>query len=276
MIKRKYYLLVFVAIASSLVGYVLYLNHNYKKEHVPDPVISTKSDVEEIQHLDSLRWLTDGPEYLPFMGIESDTLRMTWRRFVDLYNMGGYSAAYNYLMQGDKYEYVFLYLRNTTAQYEFVSKIWNKCVGEKYADFKDLYFKEMEDAYSDILDITRYVVETWNEDSTISVPPHYMNLVMEFGDFILKMKDYDKASIFDEEIYFAAKSTWGHDRLASFLALSFRCQYLCRVGKEELAHHELEAFRQQAIKECSKEELEKLLPAINRAEIDMTKTDTND
>ena len=51
MVKRKYYLLVFAVIAIFLGGYVLYENYKYQKEHVPEPVISTKSDVEEIDTL---------------------------------------------------------------------------------------------------------------------------------------------------------------------------------------------------------------------------------
>ena len=60
---------------------------------------------------------------------------------------------------------------------------------------------------------------------------------------------------------------YGDERMAKFLGLAFRCPYLCRVGNEDLAHRELEAFRLEVRQECSGEELAKLLsdaPTYNR------------
>lgn len=223
---------------------------------------------EEIMYLDSLRWLTGGPEYAKENTIDPDTLRMAWTGFAELYSRGKYEAAYYYLKAEQRYPNVLIYLRNSTAQYEFVSTVWNECVSA-HAGSDEEYFKEIEDEYSLALLLTRTVVEMGGEEPY--VPPHYMNMVMEFGQLILTMKDYERAETFDEEIYFAAKSMYGDERMARFLGLAFRCPYLCRVGREDQAHRELEAFRQKAERECSGEELGKLLSAVDATEKDMVK-----
>lgn len=225
---------------------------------------------EEISHIDSLRWLTGGAEYPDDMPIDPDTLKYAWTGFAELYSRGEYEAAYDYLKEEQRYPNVLIYLRNSTAQYEFVSTVWNVCVSAHAGSDED-YYKEIESEYSLVLLLTKTVVKMGGE--TPYVPPHYMNMVMEFGRLILTMKDYERAETFDEEIYFAAKSMYGDERMARFLGLAFRCPYLCRVGKEELAHRELETFRREVRQGCSGEELAKLLSAIDATERDMTKYD---
>lgn len=225
---------------------------------------------EEIMYMDSLRWLTGGPEYAKENTIDPDTLCMAWTGFAELYSKGEYEAAYDYLKEDQRYPNVLIYLRNSTAQYEFISSVWNVCVSA-HAGSDEEYYKEIEDEYSLALLLTKTVVEMGGEDPY--VPPHYMNMVMEFGQLILTMKDYERAETFDEEIYFAARSMYGDERMARFLGLAFRCPYLCRVGKEDQAHRELKAFRQKTERECSGEELEKLLSAIDATERDMTEFD---
>lgn len=51
MVNRKYYIVIFSVIAITLLGYVLYLNYNDKKEQVSDTAISTESEVDEIDTL---------------------------------------------------------------------------------------------------------------------------------------------------------------------------------------------------------------------------------
>ena len=226
---------------------------------------------EDILSIDSLRWLTGGPEYPDDMPIDSDTLKYVWTGFAELYSEGKYQEAYDFLKEEQRYQSVLIYLRNSTAQYEFVSKVWSVCVSA-HAGSEEDYYKEIGDEYSQALLHTKNVIEMGGKDPYI--PPHYMNMVMEYGRLILAMKDYEKAETFNEEIYFAAKSMYGDERLARFLGLTFRCPYLCRVGQEDQAHRELEVFRQEAKWECSKEELEKLLPAIDATERDMTNSDS--
>lgn len=223
---------------------------------------------EELAHVDSLRWLTGGPEYSELIDIDPDTLKTSWNEFARLYSQGEFEAAYDYLTEGERYLHVFLYLRNSTAQYEFVSSVWSNCISA-HTGTDDEYFDELSEAYSLVLFMTRTVVEMGGDDPY--VPPHYMNLIMDYGQLIMTMKDYEKAEVFDREIYFAAYSMYGNDRLARFLGLAFRCPYLCRIGKESQAYEELDLFRQEAMRECSGEELEKLLAALDATERDMTK-----
>lgn len=224
---------------------------------------------EEIEYIDSLRWITGGPEYA-LDTIDPDTLRSTWEGFAKLFTEEKYEEAYDYLKDKGRYGNVLIYLRNSTAQYVFVSTVWNYCVSA-HAGSDEEYFKELEPDYALVLLLTRGVVEMGGDDPYI--PPHYMDLVMEYSRLLLTMNEITTSETFDEEIYFAAKATYGDEMMASFLGLVFRSKYLCKVGREAKAHSELEAFRQRARNECQGEELEKLLAAIDATERDMTKTE---
>ena len=229
--------------------------------------INSDSFTEQIMYLDSLRWLTGGSEYPLDITVDIDSLKMSWTGFAKLYSAGEYYAAYEFLKKDQKYPNVLIYLRNSTAQFEFISTAWNVCVSA-HAQSDEEYFKEIEEEYLYVLYLTKAVVEMGGKDPY--VPPHYMDMVMELGRLILTMKDYERGEAFDEEIYFAAKSMYGDERMARFLGLAFRCPYLCRIGKESQARRELDAFRNKVKRECSGEELEKLLSAINATERDMT------
>ncbi len=216
----------------------------------------------EIQQLDSLRWLIDGPEFPDGIEIPEDSLRYTWSNFADLYSRGEYQEAYDFLSGGIYYPNMLVYLRNSTAQYEFVSKIWSTCIAAN-AESEEAYLIELESE----LDLCLLMTKTIVKGKGGSYPPlHYMTLVMDMGQVIMDAKDYEKAESFDQEIYDAAKVMYGHDTMAQFLALSYHCNYLCKVGQEELAHKQLDEFRRTVKKECSEEELEKLLPAIDATE----------
>ena len=228
---------------------------------------TTERYAEEIEYIDSLRWITGGPEYA-LDTIDPDTLRSTWEGFAKLFTEEQYEDAYYYLKDKERYGNVLIYLRNSTAQYVFVSTVWNYCVSA-HAGSDEEYFKELEPDYGLVLVLTRGVVEMGGDDPYI--PPHYMDLVMEYSRLLLTMNEITISETFDEEIYFAAKATYGDEMMARFLGLVFRSKYLCNVGREAMAHSELDAFRQRARNECQGEELEKLLAAIDATERDMTK-----
>lgn len=221
---------------------------------------------DEIEYLDSLRWLNPGPEYPDSCAVGKGDLDNVWDGFSKLYRSGKYEAAYKFLKEDRRYDLVMIYLRNTTAQFEFISKVWDECVAA-YAETEEDYYDEIEEGYSFSLHMTKTVVEMGGDDPY--VPPHYMNLVMDYGHLLVDMKDYEKAEAFGQEIYLAAKTMYGDERMATLLKLVYRCPILCSVGKESQAHEELEAFRQQAREECSGEELNLLLAAIDATESDM-------
>lgn len=220
----------------------------------------------EIQQLDSLRWLIDGPEFPDGIEIPEDSLRYTWSTFAELYSREEYKEAYDFLSSGEYYPNMLVYLRNSTAQYEFVSKIWSTCIAAN-ADSEEEYLREFVKELDLCLLMTKFIVECGGEGSYI--PPHYLTLVMDMGQVIMDAKDYEKAESFDQEIYNAALVMYGHETMAQFLALSYHCNYLCKVGQEEQAHKEIDEFRKTVKKECSEEELERLLPAIDATERDM-------
>lgn len=231
------------------------MKRNHQAEYAP-----------EIQHLDSLRWLIGGHEFHDGIDIPEDSLRFIWSTFASLYSREKYHEAYYFLSHGNSYPYMLAYLRNSTAQYEFVSKIWSTCIAAN-ADSEEEYLRELERELELCLLMTKFIVECGGEGSYI--PPHYLDLVTDLGRILLYSKDYEKAESFDQEIYDASKVVYGDDTMARFFAVSYHCIYLCRVGQEELAHEKLDEFRKVAKKECSEELLERLLSEIDAVERDM-------
>lgn len=221
---------------------------------------------QEIAHLDSLRWLIAGTEFPEGVAVDADSVLHEWKGFAELYCRGEHEAAYEYLKNGDRYGDIIIYLRNSTAVYEFVSGAWNVCVSA-HAESDEAYFREIERDYSFVLAMTRSVVELGGDDPY--VPPHYMALVMELGSIIMKARDYEKAETFDDEIYRASIAMYGHEPMASLLALSFRCPLLCRTGREDQARKELASFRSKTMKACTGEDFEKLLKGVDAIEKSM-------
>lgn len=220
----------------------------------------------EIQQLDSLRWLIDGPEFPDGIEIPEDSLRYTWSTFAELYSREEYKEAYDFLSSGEYYPNMLVYLRNSTAQYEFVSKIWSTCIAAN-ADSEEEYLREFVKELDLCLLMTKFIVECGGEGSYI--PPHYLDLVTDLGQILLYSKDYEKAKSFDREIYDATKVVYGDDTMARFHAVAYHCIYLCRVGQEGQAYKELDEFRNVAKEECSEELLERLLSEIDEIERSM-------
>lgn len=221
---------------------------------------------EEIVYLDTLRWLTGGVEYPEGVAADPDSLKKVWAGFAGLYSEGRYAEAYDFLKAGDRYGDVIVYLRNTTAVYAFVSGAWNECVSAHAGPDED-YFREMEGCYSLVLAMTRSVVDLGGEDPYI--PPHYMDMVMDYARLIMTMGNFGRAETFDDEIYHASMAMYGHEPMARLLALSFRCPLLCRIGREDQARKELASFRSKTMKGCTGEDFEKLLKGVDAIEKSM-------
>lgn len=183
---------------------------------------------DEIRVIDSLRLLTDGPEYPNEMRIPENTLQKTWEKFAELYTANNYKEAYQYVQSGENYGNILVYLRNSTAIYEFISRPYSYCLDSHFDEDDTAYYEAMEDKLLFCLTLTEAVIEMGGEDPYI--PPHYLELVSDVARIMRATEDYDRAKDFHNTIYKAIMGITGDEVLAKYYSTQYRSQYLAMRG----------------------------------------------
>ena len=212
----------------------------------------------EIQFIDSLRNSTGGPEYSDDVRTPSDSLLMSWVGFAERFSAEDWQEAYDFTMSGNNFSNILLFLRNTTAQYEFIVNAWSSVLFE----VKEVneFYEEMSILLNLNLAMVKTVVEMGGEDGY--VPPHYTDLLRAIGLMYRLTGDFDSCEAFCDEIY-AGYRTCGFDDVTSRLAvLYFRSQFLTESGNPEAALAEVDSFKDIVRNEAAPEEMDSSLQVL--------------
>lgn len=213
----------------------------------------------EIQFIDSLRNSTDGPEYPESIKTPADSLLMSWVGFAERFSAEDWQEAYDFTMYGSNFSNILTWLRNTTAQYEFIVNAWSSVLFET-REINEFY-EEMSVLLNLNLAMVKTVVSMGGEGGYI--PPHYTDLLRALGLMYRLTGDFGSCEALCDEIY-NGYVTCGFSDLTSRLAvLYFRSQYLTESGNATQALQETNDFRDVLLRECAPEELESSLRIID-------------
>jgi len=211
-----------------------------------------------VSYVDSLRYFTGGPEYAPEMNVNADSVANVWKKFSNYFIKGKYEKAYKYFNEDKAEGAILVYLRNTTAQYEFYN-----CMLEPVLDFNcddKTYFDELMSSFNLNLEMIKMVIASaWArgaEEEDVYIPPHYTELVMSMAQMKLYYEQYDDALSFADEIV-AAYEMSGYDSVLSQLAaLDFITVVKMHTEGKESALAEIDSFKKKYVEgtELEKEE----------------------
>lgn len=213
----------------------------------------------EIQFIDSLRNSTDGPEYPEEIKTPADSLLMSWVGFAERYTAEDWQEAYDFTMYGSNFSNILIWLRNTTAQYEFIVNAWSSVLFETKEI--DEFYEEMSVLLNLNLAMVKTVVSMGGEGGYI--PPHYTDLLRAIGLMYRLTGDFESCNAFCDEIY-NGYIACGFSDVTSRLAVQyFRSQFLTESGNAVQALQETNDFKKVVLRESAPEELESSLKIID-------------
>lgn len=216
----------------------------------------------EIQFIDSLRNSTSGPEYPDNVTVPADSLLRSWVGFAERFSAGDYAGAHDFAQEDNNFSNIFVYLRNTTAQYVFITSAWSDVIFHMKAS--EDFYREMDDLLNFNLAMVKAVVAMGGEDGY--VPPHYTDLLRSMGMIYRLTGDRSLMESFCDEIY-RGYMTCGYGEIPSRLAvLYYRVQFLTDFGEADAAIDELHAFKDVVLRECPPEELASSLEVLVQLE----------
>ena len=220
----------------------------------------------EIQYIDSLRNSTDGPEYSESVTTPSDSLERSWMGFAERFSAEDWQEAYDFTMSDNNFGNILTWLRNTTAQYEFIVNAWSSVLFE-VREINEFY-EEMSVLLNLNLAMVKTVIEMGGEEGYI--PPHYTDLLRAIGLMYRLTGDFESCEAFCGEIYDGYRAC-GFDDVTSRLAvLYFRAQFLTESGNPEAALTEVHDFKNVVLEESAPEELETSLQVLAEIESGIT------
>lgn len=220
----------------------------------------------EIQFIDSLRNSTGGPEYPEYVKVPADSLEMSWMGFAERFSAQDWQEAYDFTMSGDNFGNILTWLRNTSAQYEFIVDAWSSVLFE--VKEIDEFYEEMSVLLNLNLAMVKTVIEMGGEDGY--VPPHYTDLLRSIGLMYRLTGDFESCEAFCGEIYNGYRAS-GFDDVTSRLAvLYFRSQFLAESGNADAALEEVHEFKDVVLNESAPEELESSLKVLEEIESGIT------
>ncbi|MDO5443294.1 MAG: hypothetical protein Q4G10_06445 [Bacteroidia bacterium] len=213
----------------------------------------------EIQFIDSLRNSTVGPEYPQDVTTPPDSLLRSWVGFAERFSAEDWQEAYDFTMSENNFGNILVWLRNTTAQYEFIVNAWSSVLFET----KEIneFYEEMSILLSLNLAMVKTVVASGDEGGYI--PPHYTDLLRAMGLMYRLTGDFESCEAFCDEIYNGYKACGFSDVTSRLAVLYFRSQFLTESGNAGQALQETNGFREVVLKESSPEELESSLRIID-------------
>ena len=212
----------------------------------------------EIQFIDSLRNNTVIPENSDDVRIPEDSLLMSWVGFAERFSAEDWQEAYDFTRSGNNFSNILLFLRNTTAQYEFIVNAWSSVLFE----VKEVneFYEEMSILLNLNLAMVKTVIEMGGEGGF--VPPHYTDLLRALGLMYRLTGDFESCEGFCDEIYNGYRAC-GFDDVTSRLAvLYFRAQFLTESGNRDAALAEVDAFKSVVLNEAAPEELDSSLQVL--------------
>lgn len=216
----------------------------------------------EIQYIDSLRNSTDGPEYAESVTTPPDSLERSWMGFAERFSAEDWQEAYDFTMSENNFSNILTWLRNTTAQYEFIVNAWSSVLFEVREI--DEFYEEMSVLLNLNLAMVKTVVSMGGEGGYI--PPHYTDLLRAIGLMYRLTGDFDSCDAFCSEIYNGYRAC-GFDDVTSRLAvLYFRSQFITESGNPEAALAEVADFKNVVLTESAPEELETSLQVLAEIE----------
>lgn len=223
----------------------------------------------EIQYVDSLRYLTMEPNQVSALGISEDANETSWFGFADLYTQRKFDEAYQFVMDGDNYANILVYLKNTTAQYQFINVILSPLMRLYIKDDKE-YYKEVEGALAYNLFTLKQVIVMGGDNPYI--PPHYLDLVMDLEHLYFEEGDLDKAEDNLSEIAFACEASNYNPIATRLLTLEYRCNVYKERGDMATAKKLIQEFKDEILPLAqSDEELQTLANAIRNVEMRVLK-----
>jgi len=218
----------------------------------------------EIQYVDSLRYLTVEPSQLGAMGIDDDINETSWYGFADLYTQRKFDEAYQFVMENDNYANILLYLKNSTAQYQFINVVLSPLMRLHIKDDAE-YYREVEGALTYNLFTLKQVIVMGGDNPYI--PPHYLDLVLDLEHLYLEEGDLDKAEANITELAFACEASNYNPIATRLLCLDYRCNILRQRGKVAEARTLIKDFSDEILPLAqSDEELQTLAGAIRNLE----------
>lgn len=218
----------------------------------------------EIRYVDSLRYLTTERSSVEALNIKADDFDSSWYGFADLYTQQKFDEAYQFVMEEDHYADILVYLKNTTAQYQFVNVILSPLMRLHIKDDAE-YYSEVEGALAYNLFNVKQVI-TMGED-TPYVPPHYLDLVLDMEHLYLEQGKLDMAEANLTELAFACEAVGYNPISTRLLCLDYRCHIYRQRGNIEEARKLIQDFKDEILPLAqSDEELQTLETAIGNVE----------
>ena len=216
----------------------------------------------EIQYIDSLRNSTDGPEYSESVTTPPDSLLRSWVGFAERFSAEDWQEAYDFTMSENNFSNVITWLRNTTAQYEFIVNAWSSVLFE--VKEIDEFYEEMSVLLNLNLAMVKTVVSMGGGNGYI--PPHYTDLLRAIGLMYRLTGDYVSCDAFCNEIYEGYRACGFSDVTSHTAVLYFRSQFLKESGNAEQAYAELAEFRSSQLPLCPQDELESTILILSEIE----------
>lgn len=218
----------------------------------------------EIQYVDSLRYLTVEPNQVSALGISEDANESSWFGFADLYTQRKFDEAYQFVMDDDNYANILVYLKNTTAQYQFINVILSPLMRLHITDDAE-YYREVEGALAYNLFTLKQVIVMGGDNPYI--PPHYLDLVMDLEHLYFEEGDLDKAEANLTEIAFACEASNYNPIATRLLCLEYRCNIYKQRGNMDGAKKLIQDFKDEILPLAQSDaELETLASAIRNVE----------
>ena len=205
----------------------------------------------EIQFIDSLRNSTGGPEYPDNVKVPADSLLRSWVGFAERFSAGDYAGAYDFTQEDNNFSNIIIYLRNTTAQYVFITSAWSDVIFNMKAS--EDFYREMDELLNFNLMMVKAVIAMGGEDGY--VPQHYTDLLRSMGMIYRLAGDRAMLEPFCEEIYNGYMACGYGDIPSRLAVLYYRVQFLSDYGEAETALQEVRAFKDVVLAECPPEEL---------------------
>lgn len=216
----------------------------------------------EIQFIDSLRYNTGGPEYPDEVTTPPDSLLRSWIGFAERFSAGDYTGAYDFAQEDGNFGNILIYLRNTTAQYVFITSAWSDVIFNVKAS--EDFYQEMDELLNFNLMMVKTVVAVGGEDGY--VPPHYTDLLRSLGMIYRLIGDRELMEAFCEEIYNGYMACGYGDIPSRLAVLYYRVQFLSDYGQADAALQEVRDFKDVVLREAPPEELASSLEVLAQLE----------
>lgn len=259
--KRLTFLLALAVMAGTIV---LSSSCNRRTTTTHSVIADMSRFAPEIQYVDSLRYLTVEPGQVSALGLDDEVNETSWYGFADLYTQQKFDEAYQFVMDGDNYANILIYLKNTTAQYQFINVILSPLMRLHIKDDAE-YYTEVEGALVYNLFTLKQVIVMGGDNPYI--PPHYLDLVMDLEHLYLEQGDLDKAEANITELAFACEASNYNPIATKLLCLDYRCNILRQRGKISEAKALIREFSDEILPLAqSDEELQTLAGAIRNLE----------